>query len=120
MHLERAFAPHLHFRPAAPAYEPTAAELTRGSTQALGSGDGTAEAPGGRDVEVRVVPNPSFLALGRPWRRVLPELLRARGLLAHGEAAELAWLVWISPQARTHSARPGSRRLPLLLPLPSQ
>merc|ERR1712023_234590 len=36
--------------------------------------------------------------LEKPWRGIIPEVLRLRGLLPPGKVAEQAWFRWMEPQ----------------------
>merc|ERR1712070_416999 len=49
-------------------------------------------------VKRKLVPNPMHYALAKPWQQVVPNMLRTRGLLEPGDAAERAWLAWMMPQ----------------------
>jgi len=37
-------------------------------------------------------------ALAKPWRDIVPEMLRVRGMLAKGKVAEKTWFGWMEPQ----------------------
>lgn len=48
--------------------------------------------------EPEEVANPLYLALEHPWRSVVPEMLRALGVLHPGQRNENDWIHWISQQ----------------------